>query len=112
MVKETITYSDFARLDVRVGRVLTARSPDWSDKLLAFEVDFGAELGTRTIFAGIKKYYAPELFVGRLYAFVVNLEDKKVGSEVSQGMMLMVDDPAKPMPIELSSSAVEGSVVR
>ncbi len=112
MTKETITYEDFEKLDLRVGRVTDAKSPDWSEKLLEFEVDFGTETGKRTIFAGIKKDYNPEFFKGRMYIFVVNLAEKKMGQGVSRGMMLMVDDASKPFPIEIIDPVKEGSVVR
>lgn len=111
-MKEIINYSDFDKLDIRVGRVVDAKSPDWSEKLLEFEVDFGKEIGKRTIFAGVKKYYNPEFFKGRLYAFIVNLAEKKMGAGVSRGMMLMVDDPEKPFPIEIIDPVVEGSKIR
>ena len=111
MAKETINYSDFEKLDIRVGRVTNAKSPEWSEKLLEFEVDFGAEIGKRTIFAGVKKYYNPEFFKGRLYTFIVNLAEKKMGQGISQGMMLMVDDPEKPFPIEIIDPVTEGSVI-
>lgn len=112
MKKELINYTDFEKLDIRVGRVVEAKSPDWSEKLLEFEVDFGPEFGRRTIFAGIKKYYEPEFFKDRMYIFVVNLAEKKMGQGVSQGMMLMVDDISKPLPIEIIDSIKEGSEVR
>jgi methionine--tRNA ligase beta chain len=110
--KEIISYSDFEKLDIRVGRVIDVKSPEWSEKLLEFEVDFGAEIGARTIFSGIKKHYNPEFFKGRLYTFIVNLAEKKMGSGVSQGMMLMVDDAEKPFPIEIIDPVKEGSEVR
>lgn len=112
MLKETITYSDFDKLDIRAGRVVNAKSPDWSEKLLEFEVDFGPEFGKRTIFSGIKKYYSPEVFKGRLYMFVINLAEKKMGQGVSQGMMLMADDTSKPFPIEITDSITEGLEIR
>jgi methionyl-tRNA synthetase len=112
MTKETVNHNDFEKLDIRVGRVIDAKSPDWSEKLLEFEVDFGTEIGKRTIFAGIKKYYNPEVFKGRLYAFIVNLAEKKMGQGVSQGMMLMVDESDRPFPIEIIDPVAEGSIVR
>lgn len=111
MTKERINYQDFEKLDIRVGRVVEAKSPDWSDKLLEFIVDFGPEIGKRTILAGIKKYYNPEFFKDRMYIFVVNLEEKKMGPSASQGMMLMVDD-SKPYPIEIIDPVRGGSRVR
>lgn len=112
MTKPTITYTDFEKLDIRVGRVVGANSPDWSEKLIEFTVDFGKEIGQRTIFAGVKKYYNPEFFKGRLYTFIVNLAEKKMGQGVSCGMMLMVDDGEKPFPIEIIDPVVEGSEIR
>lgn len=112
MIKEIINYNDFEKLDIRVGKVIEAKSPDWSEKLLEFEVDFGPEIGRRTICAGVKKEYNPEFFKGRMYIFVVNLAEKKMGQGVSQGMMLMVDNPSKPFPIEITDPVKEGSEVR
>lgn len=112
MTKETINYSDFEKLDIRVGRVIDAKAPDWSEKLLEFEVDFGLEIGKRTIFSGIKKDYDPDFFIDRMYIFVVNLAERKMGQGVSQGTMLMVDDSSKPFPIEIIDPVKEGSEVR
>ncbi len=111
-MKEVINYTDYEKMEIRVGRVVEAKSPDWSEKLLEFEVDFGQEIGRRTIFSGIKKYYNPEFFKGRMYIFVVNLAEKKMGQGISQGMMLMVDDASKPFPIEIIDPVKEGSEVR
>ena len=111
MTKEAVTYADFDKLDIRVGRVVDAKSPDWSEKLLEFTVDFGPEIGRRTIFSGVKKDYDPDFFKDRMYIFVVNLAEKKMGQGVSQGMMLMVDD-SKPYPIEIIDPVKEGSQVR
>jgi methionine--tRNA ligase beta chain len=110
-MKETITYKDFDKLDIRVGRVVDVKSPDWSEKLLEFEVDFGEEIGKRTIFSGIKKYFNPDFFKDRLYIFIINLAEKKMGQGVSQGMMLMVDESDKPIPIEIIDPVEEGSII-
>ncbi len=111
-MKDTITYSDFDKLDLRVGKVVAASSPEWSEKLLEFKVDFGPELGAKTIFSGIKKWYQPEEFVGHHYLFVVNLAERKMGPGVSQGMMIMVDEGQAPQDFKLPDGAVPGSVVR
>ena len=96
MVKPTISFSDFSKLDLRVGKVLVAVAVPGSEKLLQLTVFFGDELGTKIIYAGIKPWYAPESLVGRKLAFVVNLESKKfvingVALE-SQGMLLAAGD--------------------
>lgn len=119
-MKNTINYQDFEKLDLRVGRVLEASNPDWSEKLLEFKVDFGEELGIKTILSGIKKFYEPEDFVNNFYIFVVNLEERKMGEGVSQGMMLMADPTSlklrgaseKPVPIKISEEVAPGAVIR
>jgi methionine--tRNA ligase beta chain len=118
-LKSAITYPDFDKLDFRVGTIVEATSPDWSRKLLRFTVDFGAELGKRIIFSGIKTWYTPEEFIGKQYIFLVNLKPKKMGEEESQGMMLMSDTPdgtlendQKPSPIPLQNPVENGTVVR
>jgi methionyl-tRNA synthetase len=111
MQKPTITYEDFAKLDIRVGTILSASAPEWSKKLLRFEVDFGEEIGKRILFSGIKEWYSPETLIGKQFPFVVNLAPKKMGDEESQGMMIMADTLEKPVltPIE---NVPSGSVIR
>jgi methionyl-tRNA synthetase len=110
-MKPSIQYPDFDKIDMRVGTVVAASAPDWSKKLLRFEVDFGEEIGQRVIFSGIKEWYQPEEFVGKQYYFVVNLEPKKMGGEESQGMMIMADGE-KPTPFALPMTVLNGTVVR
>lgn len=111
MMKPVITYDDFSKLDIRVGTILSASSPEWSKKLLRFEVDFGEEIGKRILFSGIREWYTPESLIGKSFPFVVNLTPKKMGEEESQGMMIMADTPDKPVltPIE---GVPSGSVIR
>lgn len=111
-MKPTITYADFEKLDVRVGRIVAAIAPEWSEKLLQFTVDFGPEIGEKTILSGIKKWYEPDTFVGNMYVFIVNLAERKMGESVSQGMMIMVDSAEKPMVFTAPSAAQPGEVVR
>ena len=86
--KETIKFEDFAKLDIRIGKVVEATEVEGSDKLLRCVVDFGEELGRRVIFSGIKKWYKPEDLVGKLLPYVVNLEPRKMFGEESQGMLV------------------------
>lgn len=100
MVKDNIKYSEFEKLDLRVGMVVEVEIPEWSDKLLRFKVDFGSEIGIRIIFSGIRKWYSPKDFKGKKYVFVANMEPKKIGDEVSQGMMLLIETDTKPLPLD------------
>jgi methionyl-tRNA synthetase len=111
-MKPTITYQDFDQLDLRVGKVLEASAPDWSQTLLELKVDFGQEIGRRTILAGVKNYYTPDELKGNNYLFVVNLAEKKMGPGVSQGMILMVDVEGEPRKFELPDELGPGTLVR
>ena len=85
---ETISIDDFARLDLRVGKVLACEAVEGSDKLLRFELDAGG-LGKRQIFSGIKAAYPePEKLVGRSVVFIANLAPRKMRFGVSEGMIL------------------------
>jgi methionyl-tRNA synthetase len=84
----TVSIDDFAKLDLRVGKVLVCEAVDGSDKLLRFELDAG-ELGTRQVFSGIKAAYAePAKLVGRNVVFIANLAPRKMRFGVSEGMIL------------------------
>ncbi len=85
-IAETIDFEDFAKVDLRIGRIVRAESIPEADKLLRLSVDIGAE--TRTIFAGIKSAYAPEDLEGRLTVVVANLKPRKMRFGVSEGMVL------------------------
>jgi len=83
----TISIDEFARVDLRVAKILAARSVDGSDKLLHLRVDLG-ELGEREIFAGIRAAYDPPSLVGRLIVVVANLAPRKMRFGTSAGMAL------------------------
>ncbi len=85
---ETITYDDFARLDIRIGRILAAEMVPETDKLIKCTIDFGAELGQRTIVSGIALYVSPESLVGRRLPYIVNLAPRMLRGIESQGMLL------------------------
>jgi len=82
-----ISIDDFLRVDLRVAKVLNAELVTGADKLLKLTLDLG-ELGTRSVFAGIRAAYEPEPLVGRLIVVVANLEPRKMRFGVSEGMML------------------------
>ncbi|MEO6689413.1 MAG: methionine--tRNA ligase, partial [Dokdonella sp.] len=84
----TISIDDFARLDLRIGKVLACDLVEGSDKLLRFELDAG-DLGKRQIFSGIRAAYGePERLVGRSVVFIANLAPRKMRFGVSEGMIL------------------------
>ena len=83
----TIGIDDFARLDLRVAKIVNAETVEGSDKLLKLTLDIGEERH-RTVFAGIKSAYRPEALVGRLTAMVANLAPRKMKFGLSEGMVL------------------------
>lgn len=111
-MKNTIKYDDFEKLDIRIGRVMSATAPDWSNKLLRMEVDLGEELGQRILFSGIRKWYQPEEVIGKNMAFVINIEPKKMGDEESQGMLIMADTEERPFLQFLADDLKPGTVIR
>lgn len=82
----SIGIADFARVDLRVARVLAAGFVEGSDKLLQLTLDLGA--GQRNVFSGIRAHYAPEQLLNRLVIVVANLEPRKMRFGVSAGMVL------------------------
>jgi methionyl-tRNA synthetase len=85
-VNASISIDDFAKLDLRVARIVTAEAVEGADKLLKLTLDIGSE--TRTVFAGIKSAYPPEALVGRLTVMVANLAPRKMRFGLSEGMVL------------------------
>jgi tRNA-binding protein len=85
-IKPTIEYDDFAKLDVRVGRIVAVTEVENSNKLMRLRVDFGDH--ERTILAGIKKEREePGEIEGRQALFVVNLAPRRMAGEMSEGML-------------------------
>jgi methionyl-tRNA synthetase len=85
-IGDTISFDDFARLDLRVARIDKAEHVDGADKLLRLTLDLGGE--TRNVFAGIKSAYAPADLEGKLTVMVANLAPRKMRFGVSEGMVL------------------------
>ena len=85
-VSPQIEFDDFAKIDLRVARVVKAEHVEGADKLLQLTLDIGGE--TRMVFAGIKSAYQPEMLEGRLTVMVANLAPRKMRFGVSEGMVL------------------------
>ena len=110
-VKPDITYEDFEKLDLRVGKILEAEKVPKADKLLKLIVDLGFE--KRTILSGIAEYYKPEELVGKNVTVVANLAPRKIRGIESQGMLLMAGNDFGKLFIVLPENEIEaGSVVK
>jgi methionyl-tRNA synthetase len=89
-MKPTITYDDFAKIELRIATVLSAREHPNADKLMLLQIKIGEE--ERQIIAGIRLHYKPEELVGRQIVVVTNLEPALLRGEESQGMLLAASD--------------------
>ncbi len=109
----TIGIDDFARLDLRIGKVTACDVVDGSDKLLRFELDAGP-LGKRQIFSGIRAAYAePEKLVGRNVVFIANLAPRKMRFGLSEGMILSAGDGGSDLfLLDADQGAKPGATVR
>ncbi len=91
-VKAEIQFDDFAKIDLKVGTIVTAEKVEKADKLLKLSVDLGFE--TRTIVSGIAMHFKPEEIVGKQVTVVTNLAPRKMRGIESNGMILMAEDKA------------------
>jgi len=88
--KEAISFDDFTKLDIRLGKIIEAQRVPKADKLLQFIVDTGID--KRTIVSGIAEHYSPEETIGKTVTVLVNLAPRKIKGIESQGMILMAED--------------------
>lgn len=87
MLKPSIQYDDFTKLDMRVVTVVEATVVEGADKLLKLVLDAG-ELGQRTVVSGIRPWYTPEELVGKQLIYLANLEPRTLRGVESQGMII------------------------
>ncbi|MGD2137235.1 MAG: methionine--tRNA ligase [Gammaproteobacteria bacterium] len=85
-VSPTVSFEDFAKLDLRIARISRAEPVEGADKLLRLTLDLGGE--NRNVFAGIKSAYTPESLEGKLTVMVANLAPRKMRFGISEGMVL------------------------
>lgn len=109
MKKDPITYADFAKLDLRVGTIESVEAVPNSEKLLKLTVNLGEDYGTTEILSGISQFYSFEELNGKQCVFLANLEPKPMAGLVSNGMMIAIDDAAKPILLETHAKLADGS---
>ncbi len=133
---ETISFDDFKKLEIRIGKIISAERVEGSDKLLKLEVDFGpmsaeesgewapAELEDtsinpppparqrRQIIAGIAQFYAPGALIGKECPFVYNLAPRTLKGLESQGMILCPSDANGPVLLHPDKEIEPGSIIK
>jgi tRNA-binding EMAP/Myf-like protein len=132
---DTISFEDFSKLEIRIGKIISAEKVEGSDKLLKLWIDFGPcdvkkevqgefipvepsdedvigdERVKRQIIAGIGRQYEPENLVGKECPFVFNLEPKMLKGLESQGMILCPSDNGNPVLLHPDKDIPPGSKV-
>ncbi len=108
-----ISFSDWQKINLRVGKITKAEDIEGADKLYKLEVDLGKAIGKRILCAGIKQYYKKEDLKGRKIVVVENLQPRKMRGIESQGMLLAAvsDDESSVVLIKPKTDVIEGEKV-
>ncbi|MCJ8314356.1 MAG: methionine--tRNA ligase [Saccharospirillaceae bacterium] len=107
---EIIQFDDFAKIDLRVAKVLECNHVEGADKLLQLTLDVGEEK-TRNVFSGIKSHYQPEELVGKNLVFVYNLAPRKMKFGMSEGMVLAAGEGKELWIMESNLDAKPGTKI-
>jgi methionyl-tRNA synthetase len=108
--QEFLSFEDFKKVELRIGKILTAERVPGATKLLQLTVDLGAEV--RPVVAGIAQWYAPEDLVGKQVVVVANLAPAKIRGVESRGMLLAADLDGAAVLLNPDKEVPEGSTVR
>jgi|SRR3989344_1922180 len=108
-----IEFSNWQKINLRVGKITKAEDIEGADKLYKLEVDLGKVIGKRTLCAGIKQYYKKEDLKGKKIVVVENLAPRKMRGIESQGMLLAAvsDDESSVVLVDPGKDSKEGSRV-
>ena len=107
---EEITFAEFQKLDLRIGKIIEATQVPESKKLIKILVDFGSD--KRQAVAGLLKYYKPEELVGKKCVFLLNLQRRMLAGIESQCMVLAAEDEAGTLTVlQPEKDIVEGSKI-
>jgi methionine--tRNA ligase beta chain len=105
-----ITFEDFQKFELKVGKILKAENVEGSEKLLKLEVDLGKE--KRQIVAGIAKFYRADDIIGREIIVLANLEPRKLMGIESRGMLLAADADGRPVMLKPDEEVPPGTKIR
>lgn len=107
---DTITFEDFKKVEVRIGKITKCEKAENADKLLKLQVDFG-EFGKRQIVSAIAEWYDPEDLEGKKLPFIVNLEPRNFRGHESQGMLMAMDTEERAVFLLPAEDVPEGTLV-
>ncbi|HEY6535613.1 MAG TPA: methionine--tRNA ligase [Candidatus Nitrosocosmicus sp.] len=106
---ELITFDEFKKVTMQAGKIVKAEGLEGYNKILRIRVDLGIE--EREIMSGIAKHYSPEELIGKNVIVCTNLEPKKFGENVSNGMILAAEKNNKPILLTLFEDIDPGSPI-
>jgi methionine--tRNA ligase beta chain len=106
---DAITFEEFKKVEIRIGKIVSAEKLENADKLLKLQVDFGEF--KRQILSGIAEFYQPEELVDKKLPFIVNLEPRVMRGEESQGMLMAIDTEEKPVLLLPAAEVPTGAEV-
>ena len=106
---EIINFDDFSKLNIRVGKIISAEEVEGSNKLIKMKVDIGNE--ERQIVAGISKYYSLDELTNKIVIVLINLEPRKIFGIESQGMLLASIDGDKVSLLQTDKEMIPGSEI-
>lgn len=108
---EYISYDEFSKVQLKIGRVIHAEAIQGMQKVFKVVVDIGNE--RRDLAVGAAPYYSPEQFIGKLVVVCINLEPRKIGGMISNGMLLAAEGPGgRPTFLTVADDTPIGSAVR
>tara|TARA_B100001123_G_scaffold249752_1_gene278820 strand:- start:163 stop:489 length:327 start_codon:yes stop_codon:yes gene_type:complete len=106
---EIVNFDDFSKLNLRVGKIISAEEVEGSNKLIKMKVDIGNE--ERQIVAGISKYYSLDELTNKIVIVLINLEPRKIFGIESQGMLLASIDGDKVSLLQTDKEMIPGSEI-
>lgn len=105
-----MTFADFAKLELRIGKIVSAEGVTDSEKLLKLKVDFGEE--SRQVISGIAKFYKSEELLGKDFVFVTNLESRTIMGLESEAMILAADVDGEAVCLVPNKEVPPGTKIR
>jgi methionine--tRNA ligase beta chain len=106
-----VTIDEFFKIDLRVGRIVSAENIPNKQKVLKVEVDIGSE--SRVVVVGAAEFYSPEELIGKIVIMCTNLEPRTIGNVTSNGMLLAAENAnGKPIFLTIEEEVPLGSNIR
>jgi len=111
MIDMTISYDDFAKLDIRVAKIIATESIEGKSRIIKGRIDLGND-DQRDVIIGGAQYYQPEDIVGKIVIVIANLELKKIAGVESNAMLLAADVDDKPFWLTVNDDVPLGSPIK